>query len=214
MLGPFLKRLGAWLVATVALAMLAGCNGMPTPSMGKAAGFAIHSGLPIPYLFAATAIQWNEEYAVTVDHIPYVSGTVYHCSRGCDLIFFRHKAKGVLPRWRDFRPGERVTAVGTSPLLVPVEGAGRALQTRIKVTDEASDVLYAAHDAPVAQGMSGGPVYGEDGWVVGMTIGFIRDYQAVQSDEVRAAERLSVYLPYAEIREEWERYQDRARAAN
>lgn len=211
------SRKACGLALMVALAAAGGCNGLPRLSLGdgRDAAIQIHSSDSIPYLRSATATQWNADYAVTVGHLPFaVSGTVNRCSSGCDLIFFRHAADGAVPRWRNALPGESVVAVGTSPMFVRVEGRGRAMGTPIKLIDEGSGVLYAAHDAPVIKGMSGGPVYGLDGSVLGMTIGYVRDYEYVSNVEVRGANRVSVYLPYAAIRDEWVRYQARERVAH
>src|SRR5262245_47407413 len=90
-----------------------GCNGFVRPDLSGATTsnyFRVFSGFPIPYVYMASAVQWNEDYAVTVRHIPMVADTVHYCSTGCDLVFFRHRNDGRLPHWRAPRVGETITA--------------------------------------------------------------------------------------------------------
>ncbi|UFH51535.1 hypothetical protein LN139_11530 [Pseudomonas sp. KNUC1026] len=141
-----------------ALMLLGGCNGMPTayvkdPVYDQA--FVIHSGGPLPMMLMATAIQWNADYAVTVKHLPYVAGSEYQ-GKG-DVQFFRHKAH--VPMWRQYTPGETVTAVGFNSLYMPVMGQGQTLPAVVRL-DARDGVFYATHNGPTAKGMSGGPVFG------------------------------------------------------
>lgn len=188
--------------------LLSGCNGMPVafnqdPVYDQA--FVIHSGGPLPYLLMGTAVQWNEEYAVTVKHIPYVPGAVYQ-GQG-DVQFFRHKANGV-PLWRGYTPGEAVTAVGYNSLYMSVKGSGHALPAMVRLDTKEGNVLYGTHDGPVAKGMSGGPVFAADGKVVGITVAFLSssDLAALKRPDLASQPRVSIFLPYAEINREWGRY--------
>ena len=56
--------------------------------------------------------------------------------------------------------------------------------------------------------MSGGPVFADDGSVVGITVAFVptRYTQSVKSD-LSSAERVSVFMSYNEIEKEWHRFQ-------
>ena len=156
-----------------------------------------------------SATQWNADYAVTAGHIPSVNGTAYRCSSKCDLVFFPHPVTGAVPSWRQPRTGEHLTAIGVTPGNVIQTSSGTARRTRLDISDDSSGVLYGIHDGPVVRGMSGGPVYGEDGSIVGMTIGFIPNTAPLKqtSPELKAVERISIYLPYAEIQNEWLRFQ-------
>ena len=189
--------------------VVAGCNGIPKPSLldGPEQGyFRVYSGFPIPYLLAGSAVQWNEEYAVTVAHIPFISGTVYKCSTGCDLKFFKHPAKGKIPKWRSAVPGERITAIGASPLMFSVKGQGRTSKLSFKSTDETGGERYATHDAPLVKGMSGGPVYGDDGAVLGINIGFFSKTLNPGNTKIASFDRVSIYVRYQTIEREWQNH--------
>lgn len=191
-----------------ATALLSGCNGVPTaftqdPVYDQA--ILVHSGGPLPYMLMGTAVQWNEDYAVTVKHIPYVPGAVYQ-GRG-DVQFFRHKANGV-PLWRAYQPGEAVTAVGYNSLYMSVKGSGHALSAMVRLDAKEGNVMYGTHDGPTAKGMSGGPVFAADGKVVGITVAFLSesDLASINRPDLANQSRVSVFLPYAEISREWNRY--------
>jgi hypothetical protein len=201
-----LIRTAIFLLASIAIA---GCNGIPRPSLlsGPDEGFfRVYSGFPTPYLFAGSAVQWNEDYAVTVAHIPFISGTVYECSTGCDLKFFKHPANGKIPKWRSAVPGERVTAMGASPLMFSVKGQGRASKLSFKNTDETGGERYAIHDAPLVKGMSGGPVYGDDGAVLGINIGFFSTTLNPGNTKIASYDRVSLYVRYQTIEREWQHH--------
>ncbi len=188
--------------------LLGGCNGMPVaftqdPVYDQA--FVVHSGAPLPYVRMGTAVQWNEDYAVTVKHIPYLSGAVYQ-GQG-DIQFFRHKANGV-PQWRAYHPGEAVTAVGFNSLYMSVKGSGHALPAMVRLDTREGNVLYGTHDGPTAKGMSGGPVFAADGKVVGITVAFLTagDLAVLKRPDLSSQSRVSIFMPYAEINREWTRY--------
>ena len=189
-------------------AVLAGCNGMVKPDFSGPANdsyFTVFSGFPLPYMYMASAVQWNEEYAVTTRHTPLIPNVQYSCSTGCDLVFIRHKANGRYPAWRAPRVGEAITAVGSSPYMATATGKGKVYQAPFINTDENSGDLYAIHDAPLVKGTSGGPVIGNDGNIVGINMGFysttLHDVSAHPG--VKGAERISVFIPYSIIQREW-----------
>lgn len=203
--GASMKARLAWLFAAL---LLVGCNGIPRPLLGDdgpQGHFRVNSGFPLPYFFQGSAVQWNQEYAVTVRHIPLLAGVVHRCSSGCDMVFIRRPAEGPVPPWRDAVPGEPVSAVGFSPVLVNLRGNGVARGMRIRLDGDADPTAYAVHDGPIVQGMSGGPVYGRDGAVLGITVGMLFGTPPAIGD-LRASQRLSLYLPYEVIRKEWDTY--------
>lgn len=167
--------------------------------------FMVFSGFPLPYLYVASAVQWNEDYAVTTRHTSFLSNVKYSCSTGCDLVFIQHKANGRYPSWRAPRVGENITAVGTSPYLTTVTGKGKVYQAPFENTDEDSGELYAIHDAPMIKGMSGGPVIASDGSIVGINMGFLSTTLNDVSfyPGVKGAERITVFIPYSIIEREW-----------
>ncbi|MCY1405677.1 hypothetical protein D9M71_209220 [compost metagenome] len=159
----------------------------------------------MPYLYMASAVQWNEDYAVTTRHTPLMRNVKYSCSTGCDLVFIQHKANGRYPSWRAPRVGEQITAAGASPYLATATGKGKVYSAPFINTDENSGDLYGIHDAPLTKGMSGGPVIASDGSIVGINIGF---YSTTLNDVsfhpgVKGAERISIFIPYEIIRREW-----------
>ena len=54
---------------------IAGCNGLVKPDFSDPVNdlyFVVYSGLPAPFLYTASAVQWNEDYAVTTRHTPFL----------------------------------------------------------------------------------------------------------------------------------------------
>ncbi|MDZ5436517.1 serine protease [Pseudomonas fluorescens] len=189
-------------------AVTAGCNGIVKPDFSEPANdsyFLVFSGFPLPYVYMASAVQWNDDYAVTTRHTPFIPNVKYSCSTNCDLVFIKHKANGRYPSWRAPRVGESITAVGVSPYLVTTTGKGKVYKTPFVNADENSGDLYGIHDAPLVKGMSGGPVIANDGSVVGINVGFHSTTLNDVSNNagVKDAERISVFIPYSIIQREW-----------
>lgn len=189
-------------------AALAGCNGVPKTFISNPVhdqAFIVTSGAPMPMMIMATAVQWNDEYAVTAKHTPFLKNVV-HEGRG-DLVFFKHKADHA-PQWRQHVAGEGVTAVGFNSLYLPVEGAGHATSALVRL-GVGDNVFYSIHDGATMKGMSGGPVFAEDGKVVGMTVAFIpkSEIDSTKRPDLAGLQRISVFMPYSEIDREWRRYQ-------
>ena len=197
------------LTSLVAASMLlSGCNGMPVafvqdPVLDQA--FVVHSGAPLPYVLMGSAVQWNEDYAVTVKHIPYLSGAVFQGQ--ADVQFFRHKA-GSVPAWRSYQPGEELTSVGFNSLYMSVKGTGQALPAMVRLDIKEGNVLYGTHNGALAKGMSGGPVFAADGKAVGINVAYLTrgDLAGLKRQDLANEPRVSIFLPYAEISREWQRY--------
>ncbi|MGN8257893.1 serine protease [Pseudomonas sp. SMSB3] len=168
--------------------------------------FVVTSGAPLPMLMMASAIQWNEDYAVTAKHTPFLPNVV-HKGLG-DVVFFKHKASKV-PQWRQFVPGESVTAVGFNSFMVPVQGKGHTLDSLVRLNGTPGSVFYSVHDGPLVKGMSGGPVFADDGKVVGMNVAFIAKdgIDARSRPDLADKARVSVFMSYSEIDKEWRRFQ-------
>lgn len=191
--------------ALVICALLSGCNGFPKPFINDPVYSQyqiINSGPPLPMMYQASAIQWNEDYAVTAKHTPFL-WNVAHKGRG-DLVFFPHKSNNP-PQWRQYIGGETLTSVGFSPLLMSVKSTGKAKKSRIQIMEFNDNVSYAVGDMALVKGMSGGPVFGEDNRVVGINIGFISEsgYRNSPNPEIAGTDRLSIFMPYDEILTDW-----------
>lgn len=201
----------AWVFLMSAFMM--GCNGVVKINLSGSVNdsyFVVHSGFPAPFLYIASAVQWDNDYAVTVRHAPFVKDVVHTCSTGCDLVFINHKAKKDPLPWRAPLLGENITVVGFSPYLCTTIGNGKIYTTPFLNTKEGSGDLYGIHDAPLIKGMSGGPVIGSDNRVLGINTGF---YSLTPDDTVihaslRGAERVSIFIPYSIIEREWEIFQN------
>lgn len=194
--------------------VLTGCNGWVSPETDRNLTdryFSVFSGPPLPGVLVASAVQWNADYAVTAAHTPFLTNQAYRCSTGCDLLFITHKADGQIPRWRDFRPGEAVTALGSSSLLIPMSAQGRVWPTSFIKSGSGSQERYGVHDAAIAKGMSGGPLIAGDGSVLGINIGYSKDWSApANRPEQAGMVRLSVFVPYSVILREWRLFEARA----
>ncbi len=189
--------------------LLSGCNGVPTSYVSDpvySQAFVVTSGAPLPMLLMASAIQWNADYAVTAKHTPFLRNVV-HEGLG-DVVFFKHKASEI-PHWRQYMPGETVTAVGYNSLMMPVQGKGHALSSLVRLDGTPGSVFYSVHDGPITKGMSGGPVVADDGSVVGINIAIIptSGIDAIRRPDLVGKDRVSVFMSFSEIDKEWRRYQ-------
>ena len=198
-----------------ACALISGCNGMSTAFVKDPVNdqaFLVYSGGPLPMMLMGTAVQWNEDYAVTVKHLPYVSGSVFE-GRG-DVQFFRHKAAHV-PKWRQYQPGETVTAIGFNTFYTPTQGQGRTLPAMVRLDAKDGGVMYGTHNGSTVKGMSGGPVFAEDGDAVGISVAYLdKDrLEQLKRTDLSSQSQVSIFLPYAEINREWQRYAAQLHAA-
>ena len=189
--------------------LLSGCNGVPTSYVSDpvySQAFVVTSGAPLPMLLMASAIQWNADYAVTAKHTPFLRNVV-HEGLG-DVVFFKHKASEI-PHWRQYVPGETVTAVGYNSLMMPVQGKGHALSSLVRLDGTPGSVFYSVHDGPITKGMSGGPVFADDRSVVGINIAIIptSGIDAIRRPDLVGKDRVSVFMSFSEIDKEWRRYQ-------
>lgn len=194
--------------------VLSGCNGFTRPMIPPQDNLhgrsIVLSGLPLPTVFVGSAVQWDENYAVTAAHTPLVKKVVHRCSTGCDLLFVKRKAKGPVPEWRDSVPGEKVITAGSSIAYIPIYGVGKASSTRVKINNQNEINGLMAHSAPIASGMSGGPVYGADGKVLGMTLGKgknMKFWGEHGEHSIAHQPRVSLFIPYEDIKAEWEIFQ-------
>lgn len=185
------------IAATVALAALTGCAAPGQYKFGKLEAELSHQEA------TASFIQWNEDYAVTANHVLYVNDVVYTCSVGCDLKFFKHKADAPVAQWRDRVPNEKIVAVGLNINRESQFRTGKDINIPVSDSKDGSYTYYTT-DARSVGGMSGGPVYGMDKKVIGMTLG------SSAFEEKGKVLNVSTYLPYALVQQEWDKYQAKA----
>lgn len=208
----------------VALSLLTGCNGFVNiSSSDEALGYKpIYSGFPLPYLFAASSVQWNEDYAVSAAHTPFLSDVAYRCSTGCDLVFIKNKATGEIPKWRYSVIDEKVNSYGNTSLYMTAKSEGLVMKTRFIQEAENNKhqmkkEFYKLTSSPSVKGMSGGPVYGSDGKVVGITLGFVskslmKDSEMSKAPELNQYDQFSYIMQTELIEREWALFQRQERS--
>jgi hypothetical protein len=140
-----------------------------------------------PIMLMGTAVQWNEDYAVTVKHIPLSAGLCLSRAGRCPVFPAQGQWRTALAR---LHPWRSVTAVGYNSLYMSVKGSGHTLPAMVRLDTKEGNVIYGTHDGPVAKGMSGGPVFAADGKVVGITVAFLGsgDLAALQASGPGQAE--------------------------
>ncbi|MHC5352369.1 serine protease [Metapseudomonas furukawaii] len=206
MSGLWIRVLG--LVISVTLSGCTSAVRSVSPDEPLPGYFKVSSSGAAALLYVGSAVQWNQRYAVSAAHIPSLSNVVHRCSTGCDLVFIRRDAEGTPPTWRPAIAGEPLETVGQSPLLITVKGTGTSKTQRVRLNEKGDHTPYALSDAPVVEGMSGGPVYGADDAVVGMTVGIYLPRLPLPPS-LANSETLTVYVPYDIIQREWQLFSAR-----
>lgn len=148
----------------------------------------------------ASGIQWNEQYMVTARHVDFLGVKGVECAQACDLQFVR-KRQDVGTNWRSADPLESVRVVGVVQGKGLIEHKGVVLPWMQSM--QGSEVKYQMVSAKIEDGMSGGPVYGADGAVLGMVVGFIDPSALKANDQFKGFEHIGLFLPTAEIERQW-----------
>ena len=148
----------------------------------------------------ASAIQWNEQYMVTAKHVDFLATPGVDCPSGCDLQFVRSR-QDLNTQWREARELEAVTVVGVVAGEGLVERAGRVLPGRRAIVP--GGPTYQMLEAKISRGMSGGPVYGADGAVLGMVVAFIDPEELAKHEVLKNLSGLGLFLTTADIKREW-----------
>lgn len=160
-----------------------------------------------------SGVRWNNDYVVTAKHVGFAQNSVYKCSENCDLQFVKRKVvgNGVVPEWRESVATEKVTIIGNSIGGKTVVSKGRdinryfyvasgKIESRPEKANQKNAIVYAS-TAEIVDGQSGGPVFSDDGKVVGMLIG-----KTILTGKGGEKYTVSVYVPYSVIKAEWEKY--------
>lgn len=149
----------------------------------------------------ATGTQFNNNYFVTAGHVDFFKESGFKCKDiGCDLKFIENYQENH-SQWRNPKPIEKVRLVGS--------GKGGEIRTVEGTTLPAfhymgdSPIAYQLIKADISKGMSGGPVYGEDGKIVGMIIGYFDESSMDKYEALKGLGRIGVFLPADEINRQW-----------
>lgn len=151
-------------------------------------------------IYYASYTQWNEDYAVTANHVKNVKGRVFECSSGCDLQFFKKKASQFEPVWRDAVKGEQLFFVGQNKNREEKVKVGYNMGNTV-LDENSKRIIGRLARVTVEEGMSGGPVYGSDGCLVGMTFAIVK-----KAIDENGPNYYSLYIPYAMIKQQWDEF--------
>lgn len=156
--------------------------------------------------------RWNNDYVVTAKHVNFVEDSVYICSKNCDIRFIKMKSLSKnTTKWREPYANENVTIIGSSIGGDTVITKGKDLNLEYYVVNdkiesypekkEQKNALVYTSTAQVIEGQSGGPVYSDDGYIIGIVIG-----HTILTPKVGDKFSVSVYIPYSIIKKEWEKF--------
>lgn len=145
----------------------------------------------------ASFIQWNNDYAVTVKHIPQHPDYVY-ISGKYDIQFFQHK--GIPVKWANLKEKETIIFTGYSNSeYVSIQSKDMGVSIKPKGN---KIPVYRAGIATIMPGMSGGAVINSQDKVVGMNIGFTTEKVFFDN----SYQKMSIFVPYHIIKSEWTNY--------
>jgi len=149
----------------------------------------------------ASGVQWNEQFLVTAAHVDFLPEQGVACPSGCDLQFVRAR-RDLNTVWREPKDWESIRVVGAVAGQGVVARQGRILPGRRALSSD-SAVQYQLLEAKVEKGMSGGPVYGADGAVLGMVVAFIDPEELAKHEVLKNLSGLGLFLTTADIKREW-----------
>ena len=187
---PVLARPCSILLATLTLTGCVTSNGPVQQTYQHSANEMVVIGVPMLLGGFGSAVPVSNEYMITAKHVAQLSwdvDVIYHPA--CDLALIR-RPSNAQPTWGLIYPDQAVIHHGHSLVGTTVSGEGKYLQD---VVDTNTDCLYSLSDAPVMSGMSGGPVFNEDGQIAGITVAIVNNPEDLQN--LRPATRYSQFVP-------------------
>ncbi|MBY5948064.1 serine protease [Photobacterium rosenbergii] len=187
---PGLARPCSILLATLVLSGCVTSNGPVQQTYQHSANEMVVIGVPMLMGGFGSAVPINDDYMITAKHVAQLSwdtGVIYHPA--CDLALIP-RVSNAQPTWGLIYPDQAVIHHGHSLVGTTVSGEGKYLQD---VVDTNTDCLYSLSDAPVMSGMSGGPVFNEDGEIAGITVAIVNNPEDLQN--LKPAARYSQFVP-------------------
>lgn len=159
------------------------------------------------YFTVSSGVQWNDDYVVTLKTTE-SENDKFACLDACGVVFIkRHKAETV-PEWRNRISNEPVILIGASD---EVDETFVFKSMDIDVSAISADItpypVFAVPTSIVENNAEGGPVYGDDGKLIGIISGFVNTVDDT-------GERLTyldgfdsgyfaLYIPYSELLRAW-----------
>ena len=187
---PGLARPCSILLATLVLSGCVTSNGPVQQTYQHSANEMVVIGVPMLMGGFGSAVPINDDYMITAKHVAKLSwdaGVIYHPA--CDLALIPRQSTAQ-PVWGLIYPDQAVIHHGHSLVGTTVSGEGKYLQD---VVDTNSSCLYSLSDAPVMSGMSGGPVFNEEGEIAGITVAIVNNPEDLQN--LKPATRYSQFVP-------------------
>lgn len=145
-----------------------------------------------------TTFPVSESMSLTAKHVAKTTiNSVVSYHPDCDLALIKHNNAGKkFAPFKNIMLGDRVKMYGHSMITsLPVESTGVVLKNYYLTDNHWNNpkCIVTSSNAGGIQGMSGGPVYSDDGYIVGVLI-------AVSSS--RANEFNTIFVPYSQF-EKW-----------
>lgn len=157
----------------------------------------LNLGVPVLLGASASGVQYRDGVGVTVAHNKIVIRNRIWSHPTHDIAFFKLDREA--PEWREVKNGDTVTAYGNSILR-----RNRVLTTEVTDTETMfwsvlPDKIYITRHG-FTSGMSGGPIYDEEGHAVGIVLGTItRDPPKDEDAHGKVHRGNGIFVPTSQI---------------